>query len=238
MARTRAKSTYLRGIRDGLPFILVIAPLAALFGVVAAEAGLNIAEVMGFSVLIIAGASQFTALSLLQDNAPTVMVLLTALAVNMRMAMYSAALAPHLGPAPLWQRALAAYFLVDQAYALSHLEYEARPDTPVSEKLAYFAGTMSPAVPIWYGGTWAGAALGAAIPESLALDFALPITFLALFAPALKTVAHLAAATVSILVTLALAGLPYGTGLLIAALCAMLTGALTETRLTRPRGQS
>ena len=47
MARTSAKTTFLRGLRDSLPFLLVVGPFAMLFGVVGTEAGLNIAEVMG-----------------------------------------------------------------------------------------------------------------------------------------------------------------------------------------------
>jgi len=49
----------------------------------------------------------------------------------------------------------------------------------------------------------------------------------------LKSPAHIAAAVVSILLALALAGLPSGSGLLIAALCAMITGVLVETLLER-----
>ena len=85
MSSTR--SFYFRGFRDGLPFVLVVAPFAVLFGVIATEAGLNIVETMSMSVLVIAGAAQFTALQLLSDNAPTFIAILTALAVNMRMAM-------------------------------------------------------------------------------------------------------------------------------------------------------
>ena len=79
--------------------------------------------------------------------------------------------------------------------------------------------------------------LGTAIPPEFALDFAVPITFLAMIAPLLRTPAHIAAAFVSIAVTLALAFLPYNTGLLIAAVAAMVTGAQveiwTERRLAR-----
>ena len=59
---------------------------------VAAEAGWGLAETMGMTVMVIAGASQFTALQLLSEHAPLVIVIATALAVNLRMAMYSAAL--------------------------------------------------------------------------------------------------------------------------------------------------
>ena len=49
----------------------------------------------------------------------------------------------------------------------------------------------------------------------------------------LKSPAHIAAAGVSIILALALAGLPSGSGLLIAALCAMVTGVVVETLLER-----
>lgn len=222
-----------KGIVAGAPFVLVVGPFGLLFGVAGTEAGLNLAQVMGFTVLVIAGASQFTALQLLQDNAPTVIAVLTALAVNLRMAMYSAALAPHLTEAPLWKRALVSYFLVDQSYALSHPLYEAQREMTIGDKLSYFFGTMTVIAPIWYGCTWIGAVAGQAIPPAFALDFAVPITFLALFAPALRSLPHLLAALTSGVVALALSWLPYSFGLILAALAAMAVGALSEILLER-----
>ena len=230
---SRSRDHFWRGFRNGAPFLLVVVPFALLFGVVATEAGLDLLKVMGFSVLVIAGASQFAALQLMTDNAPVLMVLATALAVNMRMAMYSASLTPYLGAAPLWQRALAAYFLVDQSYAVSIAEYEKRPEMSVRDRVVYFFGTMTPVCIPWYVATYVGAALGARIPEAWALDFAVPITFLAIIAPALRTFAHVAAALVSIAVALSLSFLPYNSGLLIAAALAMMVGAEIERQMTR-----
>ena len=59
---------------------------------------------------------------------------------------------------------------------------------------------------------------GTAIPAGLALDFAVPITFIALVAPALRSLPHLAAAVVSVVVALALAWMPYSLWLMVAAL--------------------
>ncbi|MEH6775966.1 MAG: AzlC family ABC transporter permease [Cereibacter changlensis] len=234
---TPSRSAYLRGCLASAPFALVIVPFGLLFGVVGAEAGLNIVEVMGFSIMVIAGAAQFTALQMMADDAPTVIVLATALAVNLRMAMYSAALTPHLGKAPTGMRALIAYFLVDQTFAVSSMQYDRDPGMPLAQKVAFFFGAVTPICPLWYVATYAGAVLGTAIPPEFALDFAVPITFLAMIAPLLRTPAHIAAAFVSIAVTLALAFLPYNTGLLIAAVAAMITGAQveiwTERRLAR-----
>ncbi len=234
MASTTTKFFW-RGVRDGAPFLLVVAPFAMLFGVVATEAGLNLAETMGFSVLVIAGAGQFAALQLMVDNAPIWMALATALAVNLRMAMYSAALVPHLGNAPLWQRAIAAYFLVDQSYAASVAQYERLPDMSVAEKLSYFFGVLTPVCPLWYVFTLVGAMAGEAIPEAFALDFALPITFIALVAPMLKTAAHVAAAVTSVIAALVLAWMPVGAGLLVAAFIAMAVGATVEVWQERRR---
>ncbi len=233
MPASTAKSNFWAGFTQGLPFIFVIAPFGALFGVVGTEAGLDIPQVMAFTVLVIAGAAQFTAVQLMTDNAPVILILAAALMVNLRMAMYSAALVPYLGAAPLWQRALVAYLNVDQCYACAAARYEARPGMTVRERVAFFLGVAAPVAPLWYVATWVGATLGATVPEAWALDFALPITFIALLGPLLRTVPNIAAALVSAAMALVLRGLPPGIGLILAAACALVTGALVEIWLER-----
>ncbi|REC57993.1 branched-chain amino acid ABC transporter permease [Rhodosalinus sediminis] len=237
MATSSPRGAFMQGVRDALPFTLVVSPFALLFGVVATEAGLNVLEALSFSVVVIAGASQFAALQLLTENAPTAIVLASALAVNLRMAMYSASLTPHLGQAPLWQRALVAYFLVDQTYALGAVKYE-RDRMSLSDKLAYFWGTVAPICPLWYIMTVVGALVGTAIPAGVPLDFAVPITFLALIAPMLRTLAHVVAAGVSVALALGLAFLPYNLGLILAALAAMTAGAQTEVWVERRKARA
>ncbi len=230
MSSATSSSAILRGARGSAPFLLALGPFSFLFGVVATEAGLSVAEVMGFSVLVIAGAAQLTALQLMADQAPTVIVLISALAVNLRMAMYSASLAPWLGAAPLWQRAFAAYLVVDNSYAQSLAQFESAPEMPLGERVRYFFGTMLLVAPGWYIGTLLGALVGREIPEALALDFAVPITFLAIVVPALRTLAHVAAAVTAVVLGLAFSGLPYSLGLLPAAMIAMVVGAEIERR--------
>jgi predicted branched-subunit amino acid permease len=196
--------------------------------VLASEAGWTLPQILGMSVLVIAGASQFTALQLLSEQAPLLIVIATALAVNLRMAMYSASIAPYIGGGSGWQRALAAYVLTDQTYGVAISRYTRQPQLTPGAHLAYFLGCALPVCGPWYVATWAGAVAGAAIPEALALDFAVPVTFIALVAPGLRTLPNLAAAVVSVVVALALNRLPYSLWLLVAAGAAMLTGALVE----------
>ncbi|MCA0044318.1 AzlC family ABC transporter permease [Celeribacter litoreus] len=228
MSASPATQQFMKGAKDGLPFHLVIWPFAAIFGAIATKAGLNVAEVMGFSLLVIAGSAQLTAVQLLSDNAPTLIVIITSLTVNLRMGMYSAAITPHLGKTPLLTRAFAAYMLYDQPYALSSIKFEKDPDMTLSEKLGYFFGVAIPIAVAWYILTLVGALLADQIPPDLGVDFAVPVTFLAVVSPMLKTLAHIASAFTSVVLVLLLGFMPYGTGLLIAAACALVVGAQVE----------
>lgn len=230
MTRHDTKSSFRRGIRDGLPFLVVVMPFATLFGVIATEAGLSVLETLTFSVVVIAGAAQFTAIQLMTENAPTLVVLASALAVNMRMAMYSAAITPHLGALPLWKRVITAYFLVDQTYASSVIDYEKHPDQTVTQKWAYFMGVCLPICPMWYVFTLVGAWMGEAVPSDLGLDFTLPIAFIAIIGPALRTRAHVLAALAAAVSALLAAGLPYNLGLIVGGLVGMIVGAEAERR--------
>ncbi len=229
------RRAFWQGMRDALPFLLVIIPFGLLFGVLASEAGWRLTETLAMSAVVIAGASQFTALQLLGEHAPLIICIVAPLAINLRMAMYSASLAPHIGGAPRWQRALAAYALTDQTYGIVMNRYALRPGMSRGQKMAHYFGTAIPVCVPWYLATWAGAVAGTAIPKGLALDFAVPITFIALFAPALRSVPHIAAAVVAAAVALALSFLPYNLWLLVAAGAGMLTGSVLEAWQERRR---
>lgn len=232
------RGAFWAGYLDCAPFILVALPFSMAFGVVARDAGLDILQTMAMSVVVIAGASQFTALTLLQDQAPVFVALLAALAVNLRMAMYSAALVPHLGHAPLRTRALIAYLMVDQAFAVAVKRYEESPNLTPSEKVAYYFGCMLLICPFWYAGTFLGALIGQAIPPAFSLDFAVPVCFIALTAPLIRSLPHVVAAGTAVLASIAFAWMPWNLGLFAAALTAMIAGAQCELWLKRRAGRT
>lgn len=228
-----SKQAFWLGFRDALPFLLIVIPFGLLFGAVGKEAGLSLLQVLAFSGLVVAGASQFTAVALLTDHAPLFIVLLTAIVVNLRMVMYSAALVPHFGRAPLGLRALLAYFLIDQTFAMASNKFALAPGMALGPKMAYFSGAFWFMMPLWMVATYAGAVFGAAIPPEYALDFAVPICFIALSAPAMRSFPFFVAGVVSIVGTLALAFVPFKLGLMIAAVLAMIAGAQTESWMKR-----
>ncbi|MEM1314636.1 MAG: AzlC family ABC transporter permease [Pseudomonadota bacterium] len=221
------------GVLDGLPFLVVAIPFGMLFGAVATESGLDLLQTMAMTSIVIAGASQFAFLELMREGAPAFVAFGAALAVNMRMAMYSASLAPHLGAAPMRWRVLLAYFNVDQVYAASIARYAERPRMGLWEKVGYYMGVATPIMPAWILATLAGALVGRAIPEAWSLDFAPAVTFIAVFAPMLRSLPALAACAASVAGALALAGLPWSLGLPIAGALGMATGAAAEIALER-----
>ena len=228
-----SRAAFWQGFCDCAPFIAVVVPFSLLFGAVARDAGLDLLQVMSMAVLVIAGASQFTALSLLQEHAPVFVALIAALAVNLRMALYSAALVPHVGHARLGTRALMSYLMVDQAFAVAVKTYEERPEMTRAEKVSYYFGVMAVICPFWYLGTFFGALLGRTIPAELSLDFAAPVCFIALAAPLLRSLPHVVAALVAIVAAILFADLPAGLGLLAAALTGIVAGARAEFWLRR-----
>lgn len=228
------QKSFRTGFVDALPFLVVIVPFGLLFGVVAAEAGLDLFQTLVMAAFVLAGASQFAALQLLNDQAPTLVAILTGLAINMRLAMYSASMSAHIGKASLTQRLLFAYVLIDQTYAIAHRKFEETPAMSIDQKIWYFIGCSATLCLAWMAVALIGALVGSAIPPKYALDFAVPVTFIALFAPLLRSVPHIAAAFVSVVAALVFAELPYNLGLMVAAILAMTTGAALEKRLGTP----
>ncbi|MDO5647688.1 AzlC family ABC transporter permease [Paracoccus sp. (in: a-proteobacteria)] len=235
LARTTHQAFWY-GAAQSLPLMIVIIPFGLLFGIVASDAGLGLAQIMGFSVVVLAGASQFTAVQLINEGAPAIVVILTGLVINLRMAMYSASMVPWLRGSTRGQKIAFAYALIDQTYALSIQHYERHPALSLSQRLAYFTGTAVMLCGGWMVLTWFGATLGNAMPGNIPLDFAIPITFLAMIAPMLRTPAHLAACAVAIIAALMLAWMPSGLGMMIAAPLGMATGAMVEVWTERKRG--
>lgn len=226
--RTLWRQGFKAGAIASAPFIAVVIPFSVLFGVVAKDAGLDLLQVMTMAVVVIAGASQFTAVALLQDHAPVFIVVIAALAVNMRMAMYSAALQPHVGKASIGARLLMAYMMVDQTFAVSVKTYEERPEMTLAEKVGFYFGCVVSVGPFWYLGCLAGALIGKAVPPALSLDFAVPICFIALLAPMLRSLPHIAAAGMSCLIALVLGWLPWNLALIVAGMAGMAVGAQVE----------
>ena len=88
------------GFADIAPILIGIVPFGLVAGAAVIQAGFGIAEAVGQSLLVNAGASQIVATTLFGQGAPLWLALATALVVNARMFIYSTSIAPVLSEAP------------------------------------------------------------------------------------------------------------------------------------------
>ena len=170
----------------------------------------------------------------MEEQGPALLVILTAAAVNLRMAVYSASIAAQWRGVPLGVRLVAGYCLHDQAFALSMRRYAKRPNAPMGDKVGYYLGVGFGTLATWVGSSYAGFALGAAIPDWLSLDFAAPVIFIAVVAPMILGAAHASAASVGATVSLLCAWAPFSLGVLIGGAAGVATGVMVERWIAAP----
>jgi 4-azaleucine resistance transporter AzlC len=168
------------------PMLIGIVPFGLVAGTTPAAVGLNWTHALGFSLIVFAGASQLAAVDVLSHHGSALLAATVAWTVNLRMLLYSASLAPYLSTEPLRNRLLAAYVMVDQNYATAVTRWPKGEDPP-NQRVWFFFGGGLLLWSAWQLSTLAGALLGSALPESLPLDFAVPLVFLVLLIPAINS---------------------------------------------------
>ena len=217
------------GIRAEIPLLIGVFPFGMIYGALALDAGLSAAAAQMMSSMVFAGSAQFITAQLAKDSTPGFVIVLTIAVVNLRHMLYSASLAPYLASVSTRWKMLVSYLLTDEAYAPSINHYENEGIKPFSHWFLFGAGA---ALWInWQISTALGIFLGAAIPDSWSLDFALPLTFIAMVVPVLKNRPAVTAALSAGCVALAAYSLPYKLGLIVAALVGIAVGTFLEKRM-------
>jgi 4-azaleucine resistance transporter AzlC len=169
---------FFTGVRDCYPVLLGYIPVGLAFGVVARTSGLSVAEVGLMSLLLYAGSAQFILVGLFTAGASVIATTVTVALVNIRHLLYSAALAPRLNRAPLWQNALVGAQLTDETFAFA----TGRLSPGEKADHAWIFGVQMIANLTWISSTMVGARLGQAIGNvsAFGLDYALTASFAAL----------------------------------------------------------
>ena len=223
-----ARKTFWDGVRAEFPLLIGVFPFGMIYGALALNAGLSKLASQMMSSIVFAGSAQFVTAQLVSDAAPGLVIILTIAVVNLRHMLYSASLAPYLKNLSLKWKVLLSYLLTDEAYAPSILKYEVTGIRPFSHWFLLGAGFALWST--WQISTAFGIFLGAAIPKEWPLDFALPLTFIAMVMPALKNRPMVAAAVSAGVVAVLANSLPFKLGLILAALTGILVGTMLEGR--------
>lgn len=223
-----AKKSFWEGVRAEIPLLIGVFPFGMIYGALALNAGLSAFASQMMSSIVFAGSAQFVTAQLVKDAAPGFVIILTIAIVNLRHMLYSASLAPYLKHLSLKWKFLLSYLLTDEAYAPSILQYEKEGVKPFSHWFLLGAG-----ISLWF--TWQvstalGIFLGTEMPDDIPLDFALPLTFIAMVVPILKKRPMIAAAVSAGVTALLAYNLPFKLGLILAALVGILVGTVLENK--------
>ena len=226
MHRVLAATDFRDGFVEMLPACAGLVPFGVVCGVGAAAAGADFAAALGMSAIIFSGAAQILASQLIAAGAPVAVVVLTCAVLGLRFLMYSAAMAPALRSlSARWQRTVA-FLLTDQAFAASIRRFDAHGDA--RRGALHFAGGGTALWGFWQVDNVVGYFAGNVIPAAWSLEFTVPLCFLALLAPALKSIPPIVAAAVAGVAVLALDALPMRLNLVAAGVLGIAAGTAAE----------
>ncbi|WP_337266967.1 AzlC family ABC transporter permease [Oryzifoliimicrobium ureilyticus] len=167
---------FFEGVRGGLPVAIAVAPFGALFGALAVDKGMSLAEATLMSATVYAGASQLVGIELFGHEVAAWIIVLSILAVNFRHVLYSAAIAPYIQSFTGAEKAAAFFLLVDPQFAEAAKRGESGERVTFPWYMGFGLGVYIP----WIAFTIVGALLGGLITDqkAMGLDALLPAYFL------------------------------------------------------------
>ncbi len=187
-----------KGVLAQLPVQLGVIPFGLVFGVLGIASGLTATQTILMSSIIFGGASQVVFAQLWSSGTSPIVTGGSVAIINMRHIIYSANVSFYISSLPLKWRIVLGYLLTDEAFAVSFQEFENK------NKFAHYhllGGGLTLWV-FWQISTVIGVFLGANIPPYLNLEFAIPLTFIAVILPTLKSLAQISTAVTASIIAI------------------------------------
>jgi 4-azaleucine resistance transporter AzlC len=224
---TTSRREFFAGVRAEVPLQVGVVPFGFIYGALAVQLGVPASLAQAMSSVIFGGSSQFIAAPLIVAQTPALVLIATVFFVNLRHALYSASVAPYLEKLGAGWKILLAYLLTDEAYAVTIAHFHKESDSPHHHWFLFGAGITLWS--FWQASTAIGIFIGARVPPEWSLDFALPLTFIAIVIPMLRNRAYVICAMVAGIGGVLAVGLPYKLGYIVAAIVAIALGFTLET---------
>lgn len=225
-AHARSRSAFFAGVRDTIGIVPSYLPFGMVCGVASVNAGLTKGAAIALPALVYAGSAQAVLLQFLQNSAALWVAILSGCVINLRMAVYSAALAPKVRHFSTPKRMLIAAFLVDNSFALLQKREHENPTD--KHLIAYYAGLTAVLWPFWIFFCVVGIFAGNVVPASWQLEFAIPLSFIAILSTSVRGLPMVGAAVAGGIASVALFSLPLKLGLVAACAVGLLGGLVVE----------
>ena len=220
------RKEFLLGVSAMLPLLLGVVPFGLVFGVLGISSGLSETQTILMSSIIFAGASQVVFAQLWAAGSAYIVIGSSVALINLRHVLYSASVAQHLEKLNFKWRIILAYLLTDEAFAVSIRRFTSHG---TSRPVHFFMlGAGLTLWLTWQTSTIIGVIAGSTIPENWELAFAIPLTFIAIVVPLLRSIPTIVSALTSGLIAICGQSLPWNTWIIIAALGGILMGAFVE----------
>ncbi len=224
----KAVNLFSRGFRAMLPITTGVIPFGIVMGTVASEAGLSFWRCTFMNVWVFAGAAQLAAVDLMNHHAATAVVVATGLIINLRFLLYSAALVPVVKNSGTLTKMLCAYWITDQNYAVMSAHHR-ELHTP-EQAVRFYLGASAAMYLVWHLSVVVGFVFGNIAPAAWALDYAVPVSFVALLIPTLKNKKYICVAAFSTAASLLFFALPFRMGLILTSLLSISFAAVLIRR--------
>ena len=227
-----ARAAYLSGVRDTILVAPSYLPFGLVCGVASVNAGLSTGAALAMPAIVYAGSAQAVMLQFVQSNAALWVAILSGCVINLRLAVYSAAMASKVRHFSTGQRMWVAAFLVDNTFAFMQARERSHPHD--QHLIAYYAGTSTVFWTFWFLFCAIGIFTGNIVPARWQLDFAIPLSFIAIAATSIRSVPMTVAAVVGGAASVLLFSLPLKLGLIAACAVGLLAGLLAEKAMPAP----
>ncbi len=220
------RAAFREGVRDYLPAVPAIIAWGVVTGVALVQSGLSLAFALGLSATAFAATAQLAALPLIVAGAPLSIIVLTALMMNLRFVIYSAALKSSLQHVTFGRRVLLGYLIGDMGVAIYLRRVQRHPDWPARD--AYFFGMSAINWSAWHVASLTGIFAAAWIPRDWGLEFAGTLALVALLVPMCARLPGAVGTLVAAALGIATLHWPARLGLVFAIVCGVVAAMAVE----------
>ena len=175
------KKMFFSGLKKGIPVLIGFIPISLAFSVIAVQTGLSKTECIIMSVMLLAGASQLTAVNMLAVGAGSIEIIIATLIINIRHLIMSTYVMNRLTKVPRWLKWILAFGVTDETFGIMSIEGDE------SCNQYFFGGLALITYTSWIGGTVLGTVIIDMIPTSIcsSMSIGLYAMFIGLLMPSI-----------------------------------------------------
>ena len=217
-------SEFKNGCLQEIPLQLGVFPFGIAYGILGIEVGLTNIQTYLLSIIIFAGVSQIVFAQLFSTFTPSFMIVGTIGIVNLRHILYGVSLSSYLKKLSLKWRVILSYLITDEAFAISYKRFSEEKKT----KYMHFH-LLGSGITLWISwqiSTLIGIFIGPSIPNSLNLEYVIPLSFIAIVVVSINTKIKLIVFIMSALLSILLRDLPWNLWIITSALISIIIGVL------------